>query len=88
MFKRKKLWLTDEDYEKVINEMAERLKDLIYTDAYKKVKAHMSKERVQEMIESNDNYELSYTFTTCNGDYKQIYNSIKRRRDNLERRTR
>lgn len=70
--------LTDEEYEKIIQELANRWKNLAYINAETAIKREVSKDILEEVLDKNVDYEITFSLRTVVTDLREIIGGIRR----------
>ena len=78
--------ISDEEYEAIIKEMSERIKDFVFMNAERKVRQTLTKERVEELLSDDDLKDISiyYGIIFKVGDLLQIIGRFRRKKKNSE----
>jgi len=79
--------LTDEEYEAVIRELSERVKDIVFMNAERKVRDALPKEFLEELLDKkNDTESISISYMVCFavGDIYQIIGRMRRKRTGIK----
>lgn len=69
--------ISKKEYNQIIKELAERIKDLIYINLENNLKKHTPK-KIFENFCDKDDIDFTYTFHLVNGDIKQILGRCRR----------
>ena len=72
--------LSNKEYEEVIHEVADRLRDVVYMNADSIIKRYTSKGDLEHQLDGDFELEVHYGFTLLVNDFRQILASIRRGR--------
>lgn len=72
--------ITEEEYNKIIEEMGRRVKDSVFINAERKIKKEMPKKCVEKYLDDLAQTEITYTYIILVGDLQQILGRTRRRR--------
>lgn len=82
----KKKKITNEEYNKIVKEWANRLKDLVYLNAEENIRERMSKEYLENLLDAkvskwDDNLEIVFTVGIVINDLKQMLGRLRREKE-------
>ena len=55
--------ITDKEYNQIIEELANRLRDMVYINAEKKMREKLSKDSIEELLDENAILEIEHGYT-------------------------
>jgi len=79
------LKLSDEEYEAIIKEIAERVRDIVFMNAERKVKQSLPKEEVEKLLDSGNDIKVISVVHRVEfvvGDLIQILGRLRRGKQN------
>lgn len=76
--------LTQGEKAALIEEVAERMKDIVYLHAWEKAKEAINKALKYGFVDSNESIEITYTIKFIENDFRQIVARLRRKEANLK----
>ena len=76
----KRVKISNEEYELVVKELSERIKDVVFVNAEKNVRKILTKERLEQLLDldGGSEVELNYVITFVVNDILQIIGRKRR----------